>query len=64
LHCNIHDAITPDILHQIYQGLVKHLCGWLPRRSCVGELEAWFDHTVLVIDESEHEETGIEGMSS
>jgi hypothetical protein len=64
LHCNIHDAITPDILHQIYQGLVKHLCGWLPRRSCVGELDAWFDHTVLVIDESEHEETGIEGMSS
>ncbi|KAG1732170.1 hypothetical protein EDD22DRAFT_960408 [Suillus occidentalis] len=60
LHCNIHDAITPDILHQIYQGLVKHLCGWLPRRSCVGELDAWFDHTVLVIDESEHEETGIE----
>jgi hypothetical protein len=25
LHCNIHDVITPDILHQIYQGLVKHL---------------------------------------
>ncbi|KAG2156833.1 uncharacterized protein EDB93DRAFT_1101256 [Suillus bovinus] len=25
LHCNIHDTITPDILHQIYQGLVKHI---------------------------------------
>ncbi|KAG2070482.1 hypothetical protein BDR04DRAFT_1018713, partial [Suillus decipiens] len=25
LHCNIHDTITPDILHQIYQGLVRHI---------------------------------------
>ncbi|KAG1883313.1 hypothetical protein F4604DRAFT_1575913, partial [Suillus subluteus] len=37
LHCNIHDAITPDILHQIYQGLVKHLCGWL--RTLIGDAE-------------------------
>ncbi|KAG2344271.1 hypothetical protein BDR05DRAFT_882826 [Suillus weaverae] len=29
LHCNIHNVITPDILHQLYQGLVKYFCGWL-----------------------------------
>ncbi|EGN96437.1 hypothetical protein SERLA73DRAFT_59635, partial [Serpula lacrymans var. lacrymans S7.3] len=27
-HCNIHMAITPDILRQLYQGIVKHLIHW------------------------------------
>ncbi|KZT31029.1 hypothetical protein SISSUDRAFT_961178, partial [Sistotremastrum suecicum HHB10207 ss-3] len=26
---NIHLAMTPDILHQLYQGMVKHVIGWL-----------------------------------
>ncbi|KAG2160171.1 uncharacterized protein EDB93DRAFT_1237363 [Suillus bovinus] len=26
---NIFCAITPDVLHQLYQGLIKHLLGWL-----------------------------------
>lgn len=34
---NIHKAITPDILHQLYQGLVKHLLEWL--RNLLGDVE-------------------------
>ncbi|KAG1844739.1 hypothetical protein C8R48DRAFT_617813 [Suillus tomentosus] len=36
-HCNIYNAITPDVLHQIYQGLVKHLISWI--KSAYGEAE-------------------------
>ncbi|TFK59907.1 hypothetical protein BDN72DRAFT_905430 [Pluteus cervinus] len=28
-YSNIYHSITPDILHQLYQGLVKHLVAWL-----------------------------------
>ncbi|KDR70579.1 hypothetical protein GALMADRAFT_76006 [Galerina marginata CBS 339.88] len=26
--CDIHKAITPDVLHQLYQGVLKHIIGW------------------------------------
>lgn len=28
-HCNIHLATTPDMLHQIWQGVIKRLTDWL-----------------------------------
>ncbi|KAG2052878.1 hypothetical protein BDR06DRAFT_983008 [Suillus hirtellus] len=28
-YTNIYQAITPDMLHQLHQGLIKHLLGWL-----------------------------------
>lgn len=38
-HADIHSAITPDILHQIYQGLVKHLTKWIQRLIGPKELD-------------------------
>ncbi|KAF8833373.1 hypothetical protein BDN67DRAFT_992852 [Paxillus ammoniavirescens] len=34
-HANVFHSITPDILHQLYQGLVKHLVAWI--RSAFGD---------------------------
>lgn len=42
-HCNIHASITPDILHQGYQGLLKHLISWLRRIVGTAELDARFE---------------------
>ena len=28
-YVDIYHSITPDILHQLYQGLLKHLIGWI-----------------------------------
>ncbi|KAG1786944.1 uncharacterized protein HD556DRAFT_1449283 [Suillus plorans] len=39
-HVNIFQAITPDILHQLYQGLVKHLLGWLAQACGTAEIDA------------------------
>ena len=34
---NIYQAITPDVLHQLYQGIFKHLVSWI--KSAFGENE-------------------------
>jgi hypothetical protein len=34
---DIYHSITPDILHQLYQGLLKHLIGWV--RAACGDAE-------------------------
>lgn len=39
-HCNIFRTITPDILHQLYQGLIKHLVEWLKESYSPAELDA------------------------
>ncbi|KAJ6450612.1 hypothetical protein C8R45DRAFT_1057188 [Mycena sanguinolenta] len=36
-YTNIFRSISPDILHQLYQGVVKHLIAWL--KDCCGEAE-------------------------
>ncbi|KAF7292558.1 hypothetical protein MIND_01153100 [Mycena indigotica] len=36
-YTNIFRAITPDVLHQLYQGVVKHLINWV--LACCGEDE-------------------------
>ncbi|KAJ6562917.1 hypothetical protein B0H10DRAFT_2239780 [Mycena sp. CBHHK59/15] len=36
-YTNIFRSISPDILHQLYQGIVKHLISWL--KGCCGEAE-------------------------
>ncbi|KIO16582.1 hypothetical protein M407DRAFT_85849 [Tulasnella calospora MUT 4182] len=39
---NINRSITPDILHQLYQGLIKHLTGWISRIIGPKELDLRF----------------------
>ncbi|KAF8835183.1 hypothetical protein BDN67DRAFT_992522 [Paxillus ammoniavirescens] len=36
-HTNIFESITPDILHQVYQGMIKHLIAWI--RQAFGDAE-------------------------
>ncbi|KAG1789961.1 uncharacterized protein HD556DRAFT_1433520 [Suillus plorans] len=43
-HCNIFRAITPDILHQLYQGLVKHLISWIKSAFSDAEIDAGTEH--------------------
>jgi len=38
--CDIHFAVTPDILHQLYQGVIKHLAHWCTSLMSEKELDA------------------------
>lgn len=38
-HSDIHLAITPDVLHQLYQGVFKHLIGWCQELVTEEELD-------------------------
>ena len=38
--CDIHLAIIPDILHQLYQGVVKHLTNWCASLMSEKELDS------------------------
>jgi hypothetical protein len=37
--CDIHRSITPDVLHQLYQGVFKHLVHWCQRILTPQELD-------------------------
>ncbi|KAI9068635.1 hypothetical protein FKP32DRAFT_1561245 [Trametes sanguinea] len=39
-YVNIYRSITPDILHQLYQGVVKHLLSWLKEAYGSEEIDA------------------------
>lgn len=39
-HVNIYDSITPDLLHQLYQGFIKHLLSWITTACGSAELDA------------------------
>ncbi|KAG2153819.1 hypothetical protein DEU56DRAFT_725961 [Suillus clintonianus] len=39
-YVNIFQVITPDVLHQLYQGLIKHLLGWLAQACGAAEIDA------------------------
>ena len=40
-YVNIYLSITPDILHQLYQGVMKHLIAWIKTIYGSAELDAW-----------------------
>ncbi|KAH6911156.1 hypothetical protein BKA70DRAFT_1423909 [Coprinopsis sp. MPI-PUGE-AT-0042] len=37
---HIYRSITPDVLHQLYQGVVKHLISWIKQACGANELDA------------------------
>jgi len=37
---NIYHCITPNILHQLYQGVIKHLIGWVCKACGDAEIDA------------------------
>ncbi|KAI0039049.1 hypothetical protein FA95DRAFT_1585366 [Auriscalpium vulgare] len=39
---DIYESITPDVLHQLYQGLVKRVIGWLKKVVGPDEIDARF----------------------
>ncbi|KAI0372511.1 hypothetical protein BV20DRAFT_1034577 [Pilatotrama ljubarskyi] len=39
-YVNIYRSITPDILHQLYQGVVKHVISWLKEAYGTEEIDA------------------------
>ena len=39
-YVNIFRSITPDILHQLHQGVIRHLIGWLKKAYGPNELDA------------------------
>ncbi|KAM6492691.1 hypothetical protein JOM56_012415 [Amanita muscaria] len=43
---NIFQAITPDVLHQLHQGVFKHILGWLKQAFGTAEIDARCQRTI------------------
>ena len=43
-YINIFYSITPDVLHQLYQGVVKHIIAWLTEAYGANEIDARCRH--------------------
>ncbi|KAI0055803.1 hypothetical protein BV25DRAFT_1815128 [Artomyces pyxidatus] len=41
-YADIYTSITPDVLHQLYQGMVKHVISWLKKAYGADEIDARF----------------------
>lgn len=39
-YVNIYRSVTPDMLHQLYQGIAKHVIGWIVRVFGAAEIDA------------------------
>ena len=61
-YTNIFYAITPDILHQLYQGVMKHLIGWLKDAFGPDELDTCC-HCLPCNHSLRHFEKGISKLS-
>ena len=46
LYTDIFQAITPDILHQLHQGVLKHLLSWLVQAYGASEINARCQHLI------------------
>lgn len=40
-YVHIYQSITPTILHQLYQGIIKHLISWVTKALGPLEVDAW-----------------------
>jgi Plavaka transposase len=43
-YVNIYCSVTPDMLHQLYQGIAKHVIGWIVRVFGAAEIDAQCRH--------------------
>jgi hypothetical protein len=59
---NIHTFITPDVLHQLYQGVLKHLINWCKRAMLPAELDHHI-HTLPPAYGVHHFKNGIGSLS-
>jgi hypothetical protein len=46
LYLNIFQSITPDILHQIYQGVFRHAVSWLTKAYGAAEIDARYERLI------------------
>ena len=61
-YTNIYQSITPDILHQLHQGVVKHLISWLQDAFGTHELDS-HSHCLPPNHNVRHFSKGISGFS-